>query len=173
MDFSELTRALQTSISPIAMISGIGLLLSAVAFVIWPHVIAFPVALLAWWLLGEDVTNTAPRLALALDVIDQLGPTGSYLEHEHTIRHYREPFYSKLADKSPFAVWQKKGATTMEARAAKQVASRLDRTFRHERPGVPPTGLPSGRTACSLRPISSVASGRASRSCGWPMRTPT
>ncbi len=58
---------------------------------------------------------------LALDVIDQLGPTGSYLEHEHTIRHYREPFYSKLADKSPFAVWQKKGATTMEARAAKQV----------------------------------------------------
>ncbi len=58
---------------------------------------------------------------LALDVIDQLGPTGTYLEHEHTIRHYREPFYSKLADKSPFAVWQKKGATTMEARAAKQV----------------------------------------------------
>jgi len=58
---------------------------------------------------------------LALDVIDQLGPTGNYLEHEHTIRHYREPFYSKLADKSPFAVWQKKGSTTMEARAAKQV----------------------------------------------------
>jgi trimethylamine--corrinoid protein Co-methyltransferase len=58
---------------------------------------------------------------LALDVIDQLGPTGSYLEHEHTIRHYREPYYSKLADKSPFAVWHKKGATTMEARAAKQV----------------------------------------------------
>ena len=58
---------------------------------------------------------------LALDVIDQLGPTGNYLEHEHTIRHYREPFYSKLADKSPFAVWQKKGSTAMEARAAKQV----------------------------------------------------
>ncbi len=58
---------------------------------------------------------------LALDVIDQLGPTGNYLEHEHTIRHYREPFYSKLADKSPFAVWQKKGSTTMEERAAKQV----------------------------------------------------
>lgn len=55
---------------------------------------------------------------LALDVVDQLGPTGNYLEHEHTIRHYREPFYSKLADKSPFAVWQKKGGTTMEARAA-------------------------------------------------------
>ncbi len=55
---------------------------------------------------------------LALDVVAELGPTGNYLEHEHTIRHYREPFYSKLADKSPFAVWQKKGGTTMEARAA-------------------------------------------------------
>lgn len=58
---------------------------------------------------------------LGLDVIDELGPTGSYLEHPHTLRHYREPFYSKLADKSPYAVWQKKGATTMEARAARQV----------------------------------------------------
>ena len=30
-----------------------------------------------------------------------------------------------VADKSPFAVWQKKGATTMEARAAKQVDALL------------------------------------------------
>ncbi len=29
---------------------------------------------------------------LALDVIDEQGPTGSYLSHPHTLKHYKEPF---------------------------------------------------------------------------------
>jgi trimethylamine--corrinoid protein Co-methyltransferase len=58
---------------------------------------------------------------LALDVIDELGPTGDYLSHEHTMRHYREPFYSRLADKGPYSTWAERGATTMEERAARQV----------------------------------------------------
>ena len=58
---------------------------------------------------------------LALDVIDELGPTGSFLSHDHTIRHYREPFYSKLADKGGYSQWVDKGATTMEQRAAVMV----------------------------------------------------
>ncbi len=58
---------------------------------------------------------------LALDVIEELGPTGNYLGHEHTLRHYKEPFYSKLIDKNPFSVWQKRGATSMEERASKFV----------------------------------------------------
>jgi trimethylamine--corrinoid protein Co-methyltransferase len=58
---------------------------------------------------------------LALDVIEELGPTGNYLEHPHTLRHFREPYYSKLADKNVYAVWESQGGTTMEARAARQV----------------------------------------------------
>jgi len=58
---------------------------------------------------------------LALDVIEELGPTGSYIGHEHTMRHYKEPFYSKLIDKNPYSVWEKRGATTMEERASKMV----------------------------------------------------
>ena len=58
---------------------------------------------------------------LALDVVDELGPTGMYLSHDHTLRHYKEPFYSKLADKNSYAVWEKRGGTRMEARAAKMV----------------------------------------------------
>jgi trimethylamine--corrinoid protein Co-methyltransferase len=58
---------------------------------------------------------------LALDVIEELGPTGSYLDHDHTLRHYREPFYSSLADKNPWSVWQKRGSKTMESRAAEMV----------------------------------------------------
>jgi trimethylamine--corrinoid protein Co-methyltransferase len=58
---------------------------------------------------------------LALDVIDDLGPTGSFLSHEHTLRHYKEPYYSKLADKGPYSGWMDRGGSTMEARAARQV----------------------------------------------------
>jgi trimethylamine--corrinoid protein Co-methyltransferase len=58
---------------------------------------------------------------LALDVVEELGPTGNYIGHEHTLRHYKETYYSKLADKNPFAVWMKRGGTTMEMRAAKMV----------------------------------------------------
>jgi trimethylamine--corrinoid protein Co-methyltransferase len=58
---------------------------------------------------------------LALNVIDELGPTGDYLSHPHTMEHYKEPFYSQLADKNQYSVWQKRGGTTMEERAAKMV----------------------------------------------------
>jgi trimethylamine--corrinoid protein Co-methyltransferase len=64
---------------------------------------------------------------LALDVIEELGPTGSYLDHEHTLRHYREPYYSQLADKNLFSVWQDRGGTTMEDRAAKLVDDILEK----------------------------------------------
>jgi len=58
---------------------------------------------------------------LALEVVEELGPTGSYLEHPHTLRHFREAYYSQLADKNVYAVWASHGATSMEARAARLV----------------------------------------------------
>ncbi len=58
---------------------------------------------------------------LALDVVEELGPSGDYLTHAHTLRHFKEPFYSGLADKATYAQWVERGATTMEQRAAAQV----------------------------------------------------
>ena len=58
---------------------------------------------------------------LALDVIDELGPTGSYMGHDHTLRHFKDAYYSKLIDKNLFSVWQKRGSTSMEQRAARMV----------------------------------------------------
>ena len=63
---------------------------------------------------------------LALDVIEEQGPTGSYLLHPHTMRHYKEPFYSKLFDKGSYSIWEKKGKMTMEQRAAKVVDEILE-----------------------------------------------
>jgi trimethylamine--corrinoid protein Co-methyltransferase len=64
---------------------------------------------------------------LALEVIDELGPSGNYIDHEHTLRHYKEPYYSKLADKNPYSVWLKRGGTSMEQRAAEMVDDILDK----------------------------------------------
>ena len=58
---------------------------------------------------------------LALDVVDELGPTGNYLEHPHTMRHIREPFYSPLMHKGVYAQWERKGRKTMEQLAAEKV----------------------------------------------------
>jgi trimethylamine:corrinoid methyltransferase-like protein len=41
------------------------------------------------------------------------------------MQHYKEPYYSKLADKNQYSVWQKRGATTMEERAATMVDNLL------------------------------------------------
>ena len=62
---------------------------------------------------------------LALDVIEELGPTGNYLTHDHTLKHFKEAYYSKLADKRPYSQWVDRGATTMEHRAAEQVEEML------------------------------------------------
>jgi len=71
---------------------------------------------------------------LALDVIEELGPTGNFLDHEHTMRHYKEPYYSRLADKNPYSVWLKRGGTSMEARAAQMV----DEILARHQPGALP-----------------------------------
>jgi trimethylamine--corrinoid protein Co-methyltransferase len=74
---------------------------------------------------------------LALDVIEELGPTGDYLGHAHTIRHFREPYYSKLADKGVYAKWLERGGTSMEQRAAEQI----DRILESHEPAPLPTSV--------------------------------
>jgi trimethylamine--corrinoid protein Co-methyltransferase len=63
---------------------------------------------------------------LALDVVEELGPTGDYLSHQHTMRHFKEPFYSRFADKGTHSQWLARGAMTMEERAAREVNRILD-----------------------------------------------
>ena len=90
---------------------------------------SLPLIAIANDLLGFLRSATAGVLVndetLALDVIEELGPTGNYLDHPHTLRHFREPYYSKLADKNVYAVWTAHGALTMEARAARAVTDIL------------------------------------------------
>ncbi len=78
------------------------------------------------WLRAATAGVPVDDETLALDVIDELGPEGDYLGHQHTLRHFREPYYSKLADKGTHAQWVERGATPMEERAAQQVNKILE-----------------------------------------------
>ncbi len=71
---------------------------------------------------------------LALDVIEELGPTGDYMSHQHTLDNFRRAYHSKMVDKRPYSQWEKKGATTMEQRAAERVDKIL---AEHEAPALP------------------------------------
>jgi trimethylamine--corrinoid protein Co-methyltransferase len=73
------------------------------------------------WLRAATAGVVVDGETLALDVIDELGPTGNYLAHEHTLQHYKEPFYSQLADKGTYSQWVNRGATSMEERATQKV----------------------------------------------------
>ncbi|OGO59127.1 MAG: hypothetical protein A2V85_17040 [Chloroflexi bacterium RBG_16_72_14] len=58
---------------------------------------------------------------LSLDLIDALGPDGSFLEADHTLAHYRERWYPSLIDRLSHSAWRAKGARTMGERAAARV----------------------------------------------------
>ena len=42
---------------------------------------------------------------LAIDVIREVGPAGHYLDHEHTLRHFKEMWYPRLFDRTRYKVW--------------------------------------------------------------------
>jgi trimethylamine--corrinoid protein Co-methyltransferase len=59
--------------------------------------------------------------ALALDLVADLGPDGSFLEADHTIAHYREHWYPGLIDRSSRPQWLARGGRTLAERAAERV----------------------------------------------------
>jgi trimethylamine--corrinoid protein Co-methyltransferase len=62
---------------------------------------------------------------LAEDVINQVGPGGEYLTHEHTLRHFREEFwFPEFINRDNLSLWQEKGRSQLIQRLnekAKQI----------------------------------------------------
>jgi trimethylamine--corrinoid protein Co-methyltransferase len=58
---------------------------------------------------------------LALDLIDEIGPDGQYLDAEHTRDHYREHWYPDLFERDVYHNWSSAGAKTLTERAADRV----------------------------------------------------
>lgn len=86
---------------------------------------------------------------LAVDLIKEIGPGGSYIVAKHTISRMKtEAVMTKIADRDPRTIWEKKGATDIQTRAMKRVkeimannttpliSSELDEKLRAEFPGM-------------------------------------
>lgn len=58
---------------------------------------------------------------LALDVIDEVGPDGGFLDAKHTLRHFRERWYPSLLDHDYYDGWVKKGERDLGRRAVEKV----------------------------------------------------
>jgi trimethylamine--corrinoid protein Co-methyltransferase len=71
---------------------------------------------------GVDVSDEA----LALDVIDRVGPGGHFLAEEHTLRHFRQNWYPSLLDRRNRAAWEEDGQLTLGDRATTRVQHILD-----------------------------------------------
>ena len=59
--------------------------------------------------------------ALALGLVDELGPGGQFLAASHTRRHFREHWYSGLFERQTREAWEAGGGTTLAERAARRV----------------------------------------------------
>jgi trimethylamine--corrinoid protein Co-methyltransferase len=72
---------------------------------------------------GVEITDET----LALDLIDEIGPDGQFLQSDHTYRHFRERWYPALFDRNNYDGWISKGGKTLAERAAEQVENTLSK----------------------------------------------
>lgn len=70
---------------------------------------------------GMEVTPET----LALDVIDRVGPGGSYLGEDHTYRHFRENWFPKLMSRQDHDQWAAAGSLSLADRANQRVCQIL------------------------------------------------
>jgi trimethylamine---corrinoid protein Co-methyltransferase len=64
--------------------------------------------------------------SLALAVIDELGPGGEFLSHDHTLDHWRQAWLPQLFDRSVWSTWQEQGAQPFSARLRERTVALLD-----------------------------------------------
>ena len=91
--------------------------------------------------------------ALALDLVDELGVDGSFLESEHTLAHYRSRWYPTLLDRRTRGAWEAAGSKALGVRAA-------DRADAILAAATAPPPLPDAASA-ELREIVARAEARA------------
>jgi trimethylamine--corrinoid protein Co-methyltransferase len=72
---------------------------------------------------------------LALDLIERVGPAGSFVTEDHTLEHHREELLTcGLIGHTPRDTWEAAGAIDMRARARQEVTRLL---AQHRHPTLP------------------------------------
>ncbi len=65
------------------------------------------------------------RESLALDVVEEVGTDGNFIDTDHTLRHFKEDEYPELRDHQRYEDWLSAGGTTLKDRARDAVRQLL------------------------------------------------
>ena len=71
---------------------------------------------------GIEVTDDA----LALDVLQEVGPAGEFLTHMHTYHFFRDWFRPTIIDRSTYEIWEENGSKTYNDRLEPEVERILE-----------------------------------------------
>ena len=63
---------------------------------------------------------------LALDVIDKVGPGGSFLATEHTMNHFKDYWFPKLFERRRYEKWEKAGKPSFSERLKEKTMALLE-----------------------------------------------
>ena len=63
---------------------------------------------------------------LAVDVIHRVGPGGHFMEEEHTLKYFREVWYSNLFDRSNYETWLEQGGRRFQERLREQTLLKME-----------------------------------------------
>ncbi|MBM3705789.1 MAG: trimethylamine methyltransferase, partial [Actinobacteria bacterium] len=76
------------------------------------------IAMVKRYLRGIDIDSNT----LALDIIEEVGPGGNFLNHEHTYRNFKSQMLApRLMDRNVYANWKSSGAKSLETRVNEKV----------------------------------------------------
>ncbi|NOZ50913.1 MAG: trimethylamine methyltransferase [Chloroflexi bacterium] len=64
--------------------------------------------------------------SLAVDVIHEVGPSGEFLSHDHTMAHWREFWQPQIFDRQLLETWQEKGSRSFRQRLQDATLAILD-----------------------------------------------
>lgn len=64
--------------------------------------------------------------ALAVDVIDEIGPGGEFLTHEHTMGHWRELWLPRIFDRQRLEPWEEDGSPDAGVRLRERAVTLMD-----------------------------------------------
>ena len=76
--------------------------------------------------------------AFELELIDQIGPGGSYLETEHTLQHFKEFWQPALYSRLRWDDWLRKGGKDLGQRLREKTVALMEEA---SSPEVPPSTL--------------------------------
>ena len=79
-------------------------------------------------MIDNEIIGMAKRIArgvtvdddtLAYNVIEEVGPQGNFLTHDHTFEHFREEFYDPfISNRQNYDAWIAGGGVTVENQAS-------------------------------------------------------